>query len=391
MRILICGAGVAGLTLAGCLGRQGHDVLVVERSPRLRDDGYMIDFFGPGFTVAERLGLMPSLAALHDPVDRLVFADAAGRERVSVRYDLLRSRLFQGRHFNFLRGDLENELYMALPSRRVVQFGLTVVAVQQDREWVRTTLSDGRVVEGDLLVGADGVHSWIRGLAFGAESRFVRDLGYLAAAFIVEEPPRAFGIGKDVVTLTAPGHQVAIYPIRKARVACFFLRKTTGPVGVSSPASARSDLVVHYRDFGGVVPKLLRAAQWAPHMYFDTVAQVVMRSWTARRVVLLGDAAQSVSLLAGQGASMAVAAAWVLAEELGRHEGDVSRALARYEQRLRPLIDRQQRAGRRMAKWFVPESRLGLMARDLATRAAVWPLVAPVVRRQLAAADRLAE
>jgi 2-polyprenyl-6-methoxyphenol hydroxylase-like FAD-dependent oxidoreductase len=390
MRILICGAGVAGLSLAGCLGRQGHDVLVAERSPRLREGGYMIDFFGPGFDVAERLGLLPRLAEIHDPVDRLVFADAAGRERLSVRYDMLRRRVFQGRHFNFLRGDLEGVLFMALPSRRVVQFGLTVVAVDQDPDGVRATLSDGRVIEADLLVGADGVHSWIRGLAFGAEPRFVRDLGYLAAAFIIDEPPGAFGIGKNVVTLTTPGHQVAVYPIQKARVASFFFRKTTGPLGVLSPESARRDLVVHYRNFGGFVPKLLRAVEWASHLYFDTVAQVVMTPWTARRVVLLGDAAQSVSLLAGQGASMAVAAAWVLAEELGRHQGDVAAALLRYEERLRPLIHRQQRAGRRMARWLVPESRLGLMARDLATRAAVWPLVAPLLRRQLAAADRLA-
>ena len=102
---------MAGLSLAGCLGRQGDDVLVVERSPRLREGGYMIDFFGPGLDVAERLGLLPRLAASHDPVDRLVFAHAAGRVRVSVRYDVLRRRLFRDRHFNFLRADLEGVLW----------------------------------------------------------------------------------------------------------------------------------------------------------------------------------------------------------------------------------------------------------------------------------------
>lgn len=388
MRILICGAGVAGLSLAGCLGRQGHDVLVVERSARLREGGYMIDFFGPGLDVAERLGLLHRLAAIHDPVERLVLADASGRERVSVRYDLLRRRLFRDRHFNFLRSDLEGVLFDTLPSRRVVQFGLTVVAVEQDRDGVRATLSDGRVIEADLLVGADGVRSWIRGLAFGAESRFVRDLGYLAVAFIIDEPPASFGIGNEIVTLTAPGHQIALYPIRQKRVATFFLRKATGPLGASSLASARREVEIHYRDFGSFVPKLLRASESTSQVYFDSVTQVVMKPWTARRVVLLGDAAQCVSLLAGQGASMAVAAAWVLAEALGRHEGDVTAALARYEAQLRPLIVRQQRAARRMAKWFVPEGRLGLMARDWATRAAVWPVVAPILRRQLAASDR---
>src|SRR5579863_591417 len=310
MRILICGAGVAGLSLAGCLSRQSHDVLVVERSPRLRDGGHMIDFFGPGFDVAERLGLVPQLAAIHDPVDRLVFADATGHQRVSVGYDVLRSRLFRDRHFNFLRSDLERVLFEALPQRWVVQFGLTVVAVEQDREAVRATLSDGRVVEVDLLVGADGVHSWIRGLAFGKESRFVRDLGYVAAAFILDEPPEAFGIGHDVVTLNAAARQVAVYPIRATRVATFFLRKVSGPFK-ASPSSGRQELDAHYRAFGWFVPKLLRASSSTSQIYFDAVTQVVMEPWTARRVVLLGDSAQCVSVLAGQGASMAVAAAWV--------------------------------------------------------------------------------
>lgn len=390
MRILICGAGIAGLSLAGCLGRYGHDVLVVERGQRLRDAGYMVDFFGPGFDVAEQLGLLPQLAAIHDPVDRLVFTDEAGRERVSVPYDRLRTRLFQNRHFNFLRGDLERVLFDALPARRVVQFGLTVVAMEQDRDGVRATLSDGRIIEADLLVGADGVHSWVRGLAFGAESRFVRDLGYLTAAFIVREPPDAFGTGKNVVTMTAPGRQVSVYPVRNTGVATFFLRKAGGLFRDTSSTAARRELEVHYGDLGGFVPKLLRASESAAHIYFDSVAQVVMKPWTARRVVLLGDAAQCVSPLAGQGASMAVAAAWVLAEALGSQTGGVETALIRYEERLRPLVDRQQRAGRRMAKWFVPENSVALMARDVATRAAVWPLVTPLLRRQLAVADRLA-
>ncbi|MGH8224151.1 MAG: FAD-dependent oxidoreductase [Woeseiaceae bacterium] len=104
MRVLICGAGIAGLTLAWCLERRGHDLVVVERAPRLRDDGYMIDFFGSGFGTAERLGLLADLEAIHYPVGRLTFVNQHGEERFSVPYAALRRRLFNNRHFNFMRG-----------------------------------------------------------------------------------------------------------------------------------------------------------------------------------------------------------------------------------------------------------------------------------------------
>ncbi len=110
MRVLICAAGVAGLTLAWCLERRGHDPIVVERAPHPRDDGYMIDFFGSGFDVAERLGLLPALESIHYPVDRLAFVNGRGDERFSVPYPALRKRLFANRHFNFMRGELERLL-----------------------------------------------------------------------------------------------------------------------------------------------------------------------------------------------------------------------------------------------------------------------------------------
>lgn len=388
MRVLICGAGIAGLTLAWCLERRGHNPVVVERAPHLRDDGYMIDFFGSGFGVAERLGLLPDLESIHYPVDRVVFVDHRGEERFSVPYPALRKRLFANRHFNFMRGELERVLYERFTGRAAIRFDTTVAAFANTERCVEVTLTSGVTESVDLLVGADGVHSSVRQHAFGTPSRFTRQLGYRMAALILDDPPPQLHTRGAFVTLTCPNRQVTVYPIRGGRLATFFLHKTRRPVQETLKGAACDELHRIYGDLGWVVPDLLAQCRTAQGIYFDAVEQVQMPTWSTGRVVLVGDACQCVSPLAGQGASMALTAGYVLAEELDAN-GDVSRVLTRYEERLKPTIERQQQAGRRMAKWFVPEDQPHRLVRDLVTRMSTWPGVAGLLRRRMAAESML--
>lgn len=384
MRALICGAGIAGLTLAWCLERRGHEPIVVERAPRLRDDGYMVDFFGPGFGVAERLGLRPALESIHYPVDRFAFVNQRGEQRLSVSYAALRKRLFANRHFNFMRGELERVLYERFASRAAIRFDTTVAAFANRGQYVEVTLTGTGTESVDLLVGADGVHSAVRQLAFGPAARFTCQLGYHMAAFILDEPPRQLQAHTAFVTLTCPNRQVTVYPIRGGRLATFFLHKAGWPLQDVSTEAACEELHQIYGDLGWVVPDLLAQCRTARNIYFDAVEQVQMPAWSTGRVVLVGDACQCVSPLAGQGASMALTAASVLAEEINA-DSDILRALACYERRVKPAIEHQQEAGRRIAKWFVPEDETHLILRDLITRMSTWPGVAGLLRRRMAA------
>jgi 2-polyprenyl-6-methoxyphenol hydroxylase-like FAD-dependent oxidoreductase len=154
---------------------------------------------------------------------------------------------------------------------------------------------------------------------------------------------------------------------------------------VVSRAAAVQELKTVYGQMDWIVPDLLEEAASAPHLYFDAVTQIEMPRWSRDRVVLLGDACQCVSLLAGQGASMAVAAGYILAEELAKSgDRDISDALANYERRLKPSIEQKQSAGRRMADWFVPSSDLRLSLRDLGLKVALWPVVSSMVRKRFA-------
>jgi 2-polyprenyl-6-methoxyphenol hydroxylase-like FAD-dependent oxidoreductase len=142
VKVLISGSGIAGLTLALLLDRFGHEVSVVERSAHLRGEGYMIDFFGPGYEASERMNILPEIEGIHYQIPRLAFLGPSGEEKFSVSYPALRKSLFGDRHFNFIRGDLERLLYSKIEDRIRVRFATSVDSLEQDGAQVRVKLTD---------------------------------------------------------------------------------------------------------------------------------------------------------------------------------------------------------------------------------------------------------
>jgi 2-polyprenyl-6-methoxyphenol hydroxylase-like FAD-dependent oxidoreductase len=375
-RATIIGAGIAGLSTALALERAGIGSTIVERAPGPRGAGYMLDFFGVGLDAAERMGMAEDVAGIHYPIDSIVFVDGAGRPQLSIAYPVLRSRVFGDRHFNFLRGDLEDILAGRVASAELA-YGRRPVWFTQDGELVRTVLDDGRALESDLLVGADGIHSWVRAEAFGPEERFRRPLHHVVAAYVIEDRIET-GFGGSFVTLTVPGRMVAVYPIRGGRTATFFCRR--GEPGDEAPGDG---LRGAFGDLGWIVPEILERMPPDDEIFVDRVDQVVVDRWHRRRIVLVGDAAWCTTLLAGQGASLAVAGGEALGTAIAASSGDIADALGRYETGLRDRVDAAQAAGRRMADWFVPESSWRLTVRRLALRLAVTPVLSTVIGRAM--------
>lgn len=363
MRALVCGAGIAGLTTAWWLEHTGWDVVIVEHAPRLRDEGYLIDFWGAGYDVAGRMGLLPRLRADAHDVDRVSYVDADGSAVSHLDYDLF-ARMQDGRLLTLLRGDLEHALHDALGTRVDLRLSTSVDRIEGTGDAVTATLSDGSAERVDLLVGADGIHSRIRALAFGPEQRFLRFLDLHAATHLIRAPDLASRLGGRFAMRTVPGRVVGCYPVHDDHVAALYAFRVAHP---AVPADPRAALRSAFADLGWVVPAMLARCPTPPELYYDQVAQVELPSWHRGRVVLVGDACQAVSLLAGQGASLAMGGAFALATALATH-ADVSAALAAYERRVHPVIDRTQAAGRRTAKWFVPDSRARIRVRDAALR-----------------------
>lgn len=368
MKALISGAGIAGLTTALALHRAGWDVTMIEKAPGLRAGGYMLDFFGPGFEAAEDLGVITSLRQHARGVGRVDFVDARGRTGSCMDYDRMISAA-DGKLFPILRGDIERELHSALPDGVDIRYGTEIVAVQDRPESVAITTSAGESMDADLLVGADGIHSGVRRLVFGPEEQFIRPLGFHTAAYFFESGSVAAELAGDFKMMTAHDRMAGLYEVDPQRIMSFFVMRADT---LQRPSDIRGALGSSFGNLGWVLPEVLRAAPENGDIYYDIVAQVEMERWHKGRTILVGDAAYAVSLLAGQGASLAMAGARALGQVLEGAE-NVEAALARFETQLRPLVEEKQQAGRRMANWFVPATPFHALVRDVGVNVMNWP------------------
>ncbi|MBK9264250.1 MAG: FAD-dependent monooxygenase [Polyangiaceae bacterium] len=387
MRIVICGAGIAGLSLALCLKRRGHEPILIERAKSLRDSGYMIDFFGPGYLAAEKLGILEALKQRNYPVRHMRFIDERGRDRFSISYEALQL-MAAGRVFNLTRGDLERALYEEIEGQVEIRFGTELQSfIDEEGTPLEVTFSNGEKAVCDLLVGADGIHSSLREKVWGPASQFVRFLGYRTAAYIIEAPKILSAVSDSFFSRSlAKGSRSSRIRFAMGRWA-IFVHCANAPVEDHSRAAIAGELRSIYGHLGWIVPDMLRELETVEHVYYDSISQVVMDGFTRGRIALMGDSAWCVSLMAGQGASLAVAGGYALAEELDR-DGDVRKALERYDARLRGPVKEKLESGRRFAGWFVPTSTWKCLVRDAVVRFASFKPAEYLLKRQIVSDER---
>ena len=380
MRVAINGTGVAGPTLAYWLRQFGHEPVLFEKAPALRTGGYLIDFWGLGYEIAERMGLVPILRERCYEMERMRMVDGDGREEATVNLTSMREAL-QGRFISLARADLVAALFDAcdgIPAH----FGVSVTAIDQAGKGVVVTLSDGRRERFDLVVGAGGLHSQVRELVFGPEAHFERSLGCYVAAFRIPGYPLRDEL--TYVSHTAPKRHVARVALRNDETLVLLVCRAELVNGESLRERPRAALRHAFHDMRWEVPDLLDRMDGVDDVYFDRVSQIHLPRWFSGRVALLGDAAACPSLLAGEGTGLAMTEAYVLAGELHRAAGDFRRAFAAYDTRLRAFVTAKQRAALRFRGFFAPQTALGLTVRNLVVHALSIPLVAtPLLARSL--------
>jgi 2-polyprenyl-6-methoxyphenol hydroxylase-like FAD-dependent oxidoreductase len=357
--VLISGAGVAGPTLAYWLGRHGFQPTVVERASALRSSGNPIDVRGPAMTVAQRMGIVPELRAVSTAVTRLSFVNAAGR-RVG-RFAMAPS----SESIELHRKDLATILMNAARDEAEFVFGDSIATLRTDPGGVDVTFEQGTPRRFDLVVGADGTHSWTRRLIFGDEAHFVEQMGVWIATLPID------GLGLDpheVVMYNEPGRAVALHPGRGEGGAAFMWRGPHDPgFDYRDTADHPRRLIEAYAGGGWRIPELLDRVREADDLYLDSVSRVRLDRWSAGRVTLLGDAASSVSLF-GDGSTLAMAGAATLADALAAAPADHQAAFRAYEAAHRKLVEPKQSGVAQAAAMLIPKSRFGIGVRNAASR-----------------------
>lgn len=344
-QVLISGASVAGPALAWWLVRRGFRPVIVERAGQLRGGGYAVDFRGGVHRrVLEDMGLLEQIRDRQTHLRSLRYVRDDGRPVASV------PPVFFAGDVEILRGDLAEILYQATRNDTEYIFGDSVTALEQHDDGVHVTFANAGPRTFSLVIGADGVHSTVRGLAFGPEAGFARDLGMYVSIFSV---PNFAGLDREGVMYGVPGKTAGIFatggdPGRA--IAQLFFAAPGLRYGHDDRDTARQQQIVaqQFAGLGWHVPRLLTEMPAAADFYFDTTSQIHLDTWSKGRVALVGDAACAAGP-GGNGTGNAVVAAYVLAGELAAARGDHATAFGRYEQRLRPYVagGQKQAAGSR--------------------------------------------
>jgi 2-polyprenyl-6-methoxyphenol hydroxylase-like FAD-dependent oxidoreductase len=347
-RVLISGASVAGPALAYWLRRRGFSPTVVERSASLRAGGAAVDFRGPAHLgVLDRMGLLEEIRRHRTTPKPWVFVDARGRRRAGLPAD------FAGGEVEIRRGDLSRVFHEATRDDTEYLFGDWITGMNETPHGVHVTFERGTPRTFDLVIGADGMHSGVRALAFGDEERFSRYGGAYFASFGV---PEHWQDEPNLLVYNEPGRMVS---------PGLLLFRTPPLVYDRTDLARQKEIVASaYAGAGWRTAEIVDAMRAAPDFYLDSISMIRMPRLAKGRVALLGDAGFGAAL-GGMGTGLSVVGAYVLAGELAAAGGDHTAAFPAYETIMGPYARGCQGIG--AAKFLAPVSRLGIRRRDLLT------------------------
>jgi 2-polyprenyl-6-methoxyphenol hydroxylase-like FAD-dependent oxidoreductase len=351
MRVIVVGGGIAGLTAAIALRRARHEVVLLERAPRIDPVGAGITLFANAMNALDRLDAREAVAARGAAAKRSAILTSEGRELTRVPEDLLEGTIAVH------RGDLQAVLAEAAGE---VRLGVEVTAVEQDDGGVVARGADGSEERGDLLVGADGLGSAVRGVVADTPIRYA---GYTAWRGVSPVPvdsgrlTESWGIGE----------RFGLVDIGRGRT-YWFATKNAPEGEPDEPKGRKAEVVRRFSGWHEPIAAVAEAAEESAILRNDVYYLEPLPRWRSGRVVLVGDAAHATTPGVGQGAAQAIEDAVVLGDRLDRGN-DLAVALDEYEAIRRPRADAVLKLSRRADKAAQLASPLGWRFRNAVVRA----------------------
>ncbi|NLR97039.1 FAD-binding monooxygenase [Rhizobium sp. P38BS-XIX] len=376
-RILITGASVAGNALAWWLTKRGFDVTVVERHPQFRDGGQNVDVRGAGREVLKKMGLERTVAGSGTGEKGVRFVDAD--DKTVAQFDLDGAGA-EGptAELEILRGDLARIFYDACGENVQFRFDDAIDTVVERGDIADVKFKSGTHSQYDLVVVAEGVGSTTRELLFPDENK-PRWLDVTMGYFTI---PKGEGDGDLCRIYTAgKGRSIWLRPDSKGTTrAILVVQKEADGDERLAPSEQKSFLRERFSDVDWEAERVLEGLETAEDLYFDVLRQVKMDRWSKGHVVLTGDAAWCATPIAGIGTTLAIVGAYVLAGELSRST-ELCEALQRYEEVLRPYVEKGQNVPKLAPKMLQPQTILGVALQRAVLRIADTPGIKQVVTK----------
>jgi 2-polyprenyl-6-methoxyphenol hydroxylase-like FAD-dependent oxidoreductase len=364
--VLISGASIAGPAVAYWLNRHGFDVTVVEKAGTVRGGGYPIDIRGTALEVVRRMNILPQLQKAHVNTQRITFVDTDGSTIAALNAESI--GIGADGDLEVQRGDLTETIYDAVRESATFMFNDSIATLDDRPEGIEVIFRSGACRTFDIVIGADGIHSHTRRLIFGPEEPFHHYLGACFAGFTL---PNHLGLSHEGTVWNTPSQRAALYAAGSGAQVFGLLsfRRPDLPFHVLRNPDAQRELVADaFPDACWEIPRMVAEMHTAEDLFFDAISQIRMTNWSQGRVALVGDAAYAPSFLTGQGTSLALVGAYVLAGELATH-ADHAEALDAYDKVMRPFVTLNQNLANGGDTPLFPATDETLQKRNAALRA----------------------
>ncbi|GHO84767.1 FAD-dependent oxidoreductase [Dictyobacter formicarum] len=344
MKILIIGGGISGLAVALALHRTGQQVTVFERSQAIQEVGAGLTIWPNAIRVLQELGLTNVIPEIGMPAHYRTIRTWRGALLSQIEVDAIAGSPMRLMH----RADLQGALFNALRDASIpVELGARCTGFSQDENGVHAQFADGRTADGDLLVGADGIRSVVRGQLFGIPN--IHYTGYTSWRGIAEVDARYIPLGISSETWGV-GRRIGLIPLRNGRMYWFAAYTTPEGQGKDQSSAERKQEVQElFRGWHDPIEPILEATDRSRILRNDVYDIAPLAHWSQGRVVLVGDAAHAMSPNMGQGGCQAIEDAPVLAQCI-QASADIPTALHAYEARRKPRTSRVARQSRRIGQ-----------------------------------------
>jgi 2-polyprenyl-6-methoxyphenol hydroxylase-like FAD-dependent oxidoreductase len=336
-RVLISGAGIAGPVLAYWLTKHNIQATIIERAPSLRNTGQSVEVAGPSLKVVQKMGLEAKIGELGTHEAGLSFVDE--RDHAFAKLPIVDSGVTFTSEYEILRGLMVGIFYETTRAETEYVFGDYITSVEDDGSKVTVGFKKGATREFDVLVIADGTNSSTRSLVF-PPAPTVSLGGHCCAFFSIPWTARDADWGRFYTT---PGLQILLRPHGPSGTAAHlgvYGKDTEGLMQL--PVKARKERLHQiFASAGWEAPRVLAGMDIAEDFYMTEITQVKMKKFHQGRVVLLGDSAWCPSPWSGQGTTLSIVGAYVLAGELATHKS-VEDAFQSYKALMLPYVEKCQ-------------------------------------------------